>query len=333
MSLEDFPAEPGADKDEALRHEPVMLQEVLHLLDPQPGETIVDCTLGGGGHAEVICRRIGQTGRLIGFEQDEDALKRARARLHDCPVTFVHDNFRNLGNRIEETSASGVDGVLFDLGVSSFLLDTPERGFSFRTDAPLDMRMDRRQPTTAADLVSRLSEEEMVRLFYEAGLGRWARRIARAISTSRNHSPIITTAQLAELVAASLPAAYRSKKIHPATQVFQALRIAVNDEITALDIALSAAARHCNIGARIVVIAFHSTEDREVKRTFQILAGKPAPPPTYFTEELPLSQGQFTILTKKPLVPSPEEVRRNPRSRSAKLRAVERIVADGHSPS
>lgn len=332
MSSEDFPAEPGADKDGALRHEPVMLQEVLHYLDPRPGETIVDCTLGGGGHAEAICRRIGQTGRLIGFEQDEDALERARARLRDCPVTLFHDNFRNLDNQILETSARGVDGVLFDLGVSSFQLDTPERGFSFRTDAPLDLRMDRRQPTTAADLVSRLSEEEMVRLFLEAGLGRWARRIARAIITSRKRSPITTTAQLADLVAATLPAAYRSKKIHPATQVFQALRIAVNDEIAALDEALAAAARHCNIGARIVVIAFHSSEDREVKRTFQILAGKPAPPPTYFTEELSLSQGQFTILTKKPLVPSPEEVRRNPRSRSAKLRAVERTVPDGQSP-
>lgn len=332
MSLEDFSAGAGADKDEALRHEPVMLQEVLHFLDPQPGETIVDCTLGGGGHSLAICRRITQTGRLIGIEQDEDALLRARNTLQNCPVTLVHDNFRNLDKIIQQTSASGVDGVLFDLGVSSFLLDTPERGFSFRTDAPLDMRMDQRQSTTAADLVSRLTEEEMVRIFLEAGLGRWARRIARAISTSRTQSPINTTAQLADLITATLPAAYRSKKIHPATQVFQALRIAVNDEIAALDIALAAAARHCNIGARIVVIAFHSSEDREVKRTFQFLAGKPAPPPTYFTEELPLSQGQFTILTKKPLVTSLEEVRRNPRSRSAKLRAAERTVPDGQSP-
>jgi len=326
MSLDDFPAGADANKDDALRHEPAMLQEVLHFLDPQPGETIVDCTLGGGGHALAICCRMKQTGRLIGIEQDEDALARARATLRQCPVTFVHDNFRHLDNILSTLSVSGVDGFLFDLGVSSFQFDTPARGFSFRTDAPLDMRMDRRQPTTAADLVNRLSEEEMVRFFLGAGLGRWARRLARAITTSRKRSPITTTAQLAELVAATLPAAYRSKKIHPATQVFQALRIAVNDEIAALDEALTAAARYCHIGARIVVMAFHSSEDREVKRIFQILAGRSAPPPTYVTPELPLSQGQFTILTKKPLTPSPEEVRRNPRSRSAKLRAVERTV-------
>jgi 16S rRNA (cytosine1402-N4)-methyltransferase len=226
-----------------------------------------------------------------------------------------------------------VDGVLLDLGVSSFQVDTPERGFSFRTEAPLDMRMDRRQPTTAADLVNRMSEEEMVRLFFDAGYGRWARRLARAITTSRTLSPITTTVQFADLIAATLPAAYRSKKIHPATQAFQALRVAVNEEIAALDEALAAAARHCNIGARIVVIAFHSSEDREVKRTFRILAGKPAPPPTYANLEQLASQRLFAILTKKPLTPSPEEEWRNPRSRSAKLRAVERIVTDGQMQS
>jgi len=328
MSVNDFSA---GGEDNELRHEPVMLGEVLHFLDPRPGETIVDCTLGGGGHARAICRRMEGTGRLIGIEQDADALERARAALHDCPVTFVHDNFRHLDNILSSLSVAGVDGVLLDLGVSSFQFDTPERGFSFGAEAPLDMRMDRRQSTTAADLVNRMSEEEMVRLFHDAGYGRWARRIARAVSTSRKRSPIITTVQFADLIAATLPAAYRSKKIHPATQAFQALRVAVNDEIAALDVALAAAARHCNIGARIVVIAFHSSEDREVKRTFQILAGKPAPPPTHYNLEQLASQRLFTILTKKPLTTSPEEEWRNPRSRSAKLRAVERIVSDGLS--
>jgi len=326
MSSDVMPAGAGDDRDDALRHEPVMLREVLQWLDPQPGETLVDCTVGGGGHARAICERMEHTGRVIGIEQDADTLARARAALHDCPVTFVHDNFRHLDNILSSLSVDGVDGILFDLGVSSFQFDTPERGFSFRTEAPLDMRMDRRQPTTAADLVNRMSEEEMVRLFHDAGYGRWARRLARAISTSRKRSPIITTVQFADLIAATLPAAYRSKKIHPATQAFQALRVAVNEEIAALDEALAAAARHCNIGARIVVIAFHSSEDREVKRIFRLLAGKSAPPPTYYTLEQPASQQLFAVLTQKPLIPSPEEVWRNPRSRSAKLRAAERIV-------
>ena len=323
---DDIPDVPGAD-DQALHHEPVMLAEVLHYLDPQPGETIVDCTLGGGGHAREICARIAQTGRLIGIEQDADALVRAKQRLHDGNVTFVHDNFRHLDNILSSLSVDGADGFLFDLGVSSFQFDTADRGFSFRYDAPLDMRMDRRQPTTAADLVNRMPEEEMVRLFLDAGYGRWARRLARTVTTSRNQSPITTTAQFADLIAAAIPAAYRSKKIHPATQAFQALRVAVNDEIAALDTALLAAVHHCNIGARIVVIAFNSSEDREAKRIFQIFSGKSAPPPTYFTLEQPTPQRLFTVLTKKPLTPSPEETRRNPRSRSAKLRAAERTVA------
>jgi len=322
MSFNERPDDEGAYGGAS--HEPVMLAEVLHFLDPQPGDTIVDCTLGGGSHAEAICAKISQSGRLIGIEQDADALQQARQRLQHYPVTFVHDNFSNLDNILTNLSVDGVDGILFDLGVSSFQFDTPDRGFSFRYDAPLDMRMDRRQPTTAADLVNRMSEEEMVRLFWDAGYGRWARRLTRAVITSRTKSPITTTAQFAALIADTLPAAYRSKKIHPATQAFQALRVAINDEIAVLDTALLAAARHCNISARITAISFNSSEDREVKRTFQFLAGKSAPPPMYFTLEQPAPQRLFTILTKKPLTPSPAEVRRNPRSRSAKLRAAER---------
>jgi 16S rRNA (cytosine1402-N4)-methyltransferase len=171
-----------------------------------------------------------------------------------------------------------------------------------------------------------MSEEEMVRLFADAGYGRWARRLARAVITSRTNSPITNTAQFADLIADTLPAFYRSKKIHPATQAFQALRVAVNDEIAALDTALIAAAYHCNVNARITAISFNSSEDREVKRTFQFLAGKSAPPPTYFTGEQPAPQWLFSILTKKPLIPAMAEVRRNPRSRSAKLRAAERTA-------
>jgi 16S rRNA (cytosine1402-N4)-methyltransferase len=324
MTADDLP---GADAgySETLQHEPVMLREVLEHLDPQPGETIVDCTLGGGAHALAICERLGPTGRLIGIEQDADALARARRRLAGYPVTFVRDNFRHLDNIFSELSVDGVDGVFFDLGVSSFQLDTAERGFSFRREAALDMRMDQRLDTTAADLVNRMREEDLVRIFLESGYGRWARRLARAITATRQRSPITTTTQFAELVAATIPVPARSK-IHPATKAFQALRIAVNDEIAALHDALTAAASHCTMTARIVVLSYHSLEDGETKRMFQSLAGKRRPPSTPFEPEPPAPERLFAVLTKKPLTPSQDEVQRNPRSRSAKLRAAERIA-------
>jgi len=321
--------ESGEVPEAAGHHEPVMLREVLDLLDPTEGDTIIDATVGGGGHAREICRRIGPTGRLIAIDQDASALARARRTLQGCPVTLCHSNARHLRQLIAQFSISGVDGIVFDLGISSFQVDTPERGFSFRTEAPLDMRMDVRNPTTAADLVNRMTEDELVRLFLESGYGRWARKLARAVITSRQHSPITTTVQFADLIAATLPAAYRRKRIHPATQAFQALRVAVNDEIAALAEALAAAAQLCNIGARIVVITFNSLEDREVKRTFATLAGKlTTPPPDYYSTEQSKNRPRFRVLTKKPLTPSPEERRRNPRARSAKLRAVERIDPD-----
>ena len=316
---------------DSLHHEPVMLQEVLDLLDPQPGETLVDCTLGGGGHALELCRRVGPTGRVIGIEQDADALARARHRLQDCPVTFVHDNFKHLENILTTFAADGVDGFLFDLGVSSFQLEAAARGFSFRAEAPLDMRMDPRTSTTAAALVNRMSEEEMVRLFFAAGYGRWARRLTRAVITSRQQSPIITTTQFADLIAATLPATHRSK-IHPATQAFLALRIAVNDEIAVLEEALTIAAEHCNSHARIVVLSYHSLEDGVTKWKFRFLAGKRPPPSIPFAMEPPAPAPRFQILTKKPLTPTPDEIRRNPRSRSAKLRAVERLSGEADSP-
>lgn len=320
---------PGSEAGyaESLQHEPVMLSEVLEYLNPQPGKVIVDCTLGGGGHALEICRRIGPTGRLIGIEQDESALVRAKARLQDCPVTYVSDNFRHLDNILTELSVDGADGYLFDLGVSSFQLETAERGFSFRFDAPLDMRMDQRQPTTAADLVNRMREDELMRIFIESGYGRWARRLAKAITASRQQSPITTTKTFADLISATIPAAAHSK-IHPATKAFQALRIAVNDEVAALKEALIVAAHHSNSNARIVVLSYHSLEDGETKRTFHFLAGKRPPPSNPYELELPAPPRLVTVLTKKPLTPSQDEVRRNPRSRSAKLRAVERVAEE-----
>jgi 16S rRNA (cytosine1402-N4)-methyltransferase len=314
----------GEGYAEALRHEPVMRDAVLQFLDPQPGETIVDCTLGGGGHALEICRRIGPTGHLIGFDQDAQALETARRRLQGFPVTYIHDNFRNLEKRIQSLDLRGADGFVFDLGVSSFMLDNPERGFSFMHDAELDMRMDRRIPTTAADVLSRLSEQETMTLFTESGYDRrWARRLARAIIATRQHTPITRTRQFAELVAKTIPAGARSH--HPATLAFQALRMKVNDELGALSTALTAAVHCSNIAARVVAISFHSLEDGIVKRTFRYLSGKRLPPSDPYAPDEPAPPTLVSILTPKPLTPTPVEVKRNPRARSAKLRAVERV--------
>lgn len=311
---------------ESLRHEPVMLAEVLEFLDPAAGETIVDCTLGGGGHAEAICRKLGPTGRLIGIEQDAAALQRAQARLREYPVTYIHENFRHLDNILRDLSVPGVDGYLFDLGVSSMQLESAERGFSFKAvDAPLDMRMDLRNPTTAADLVNRMPEDALRRIFLESGYGRWASRLTRAVSALRKQSQIITTTQFADLIAATIPKSGHSK-IHVATKAFQALRIAVNDEIPALSEALVVAAHHSNIAARIVILSYHSLEDREVKQTFNYLSGKLSPPSVPIARELPAPPRLLSVLTKKPLTPSAEEIQRNPRCRSAKLRAAERVA-------
>lgn len=318
------PSAEGGGYAASLRHEPVMLREVLEYLDPQPGQTIVDATLGGGGHALAICERIGPQGRLIGIERDEDALRYARRRLQGYPVTYVHDSFANLENILRDLSVDGVDGYLFDLGISSLQLETAERGFSFRWEAPLDLRMDRRLPTTAADLVNRMSEEEMMNIFVQSGYGRWARRLARAIVTARQQAPISTTTAFADLVAATIPVP-KHHRIHPATQAFQALRIIVNDELAAIKTALTAATDHSNIAATIVVLSYHSLEDGIVKRSFQLLSGKRLPPSSPYEPEQPAPPRLLDIITKKPRVPTPEETARNPRSRSAKLRSARRV--------
>jgi len=309
-------------------HLPVMPDEVIGYFKPLLANdaVFVDCTLGGGGHAAAICRKLGPTGRLIGIEQDAAALKRAQEYLQEYPVTFVHENFRHLENIFNDLSVDGVDGFLFDLGISSFQIETPERGFSFRAvDAPLDSRMDLRNPTTAADLVNRMSEEDLRIIFLESGYGKWARRLARAITAQRQLSQIITTSQFADLIAATIPIAAHSK-IHPATKAFQALRITVNDEVAALSEALVVAVHRSNITARVVVISYHSLEDREAKQTFKYLSGKPLPTFHSLERELPPPPRLVSVLTKKPLTPSAEEIQRNPRSRSAKLRVAERVA-------
>jgi len=304
-------------------HIPVMLAEVLEYLAPRPGGIYVDCTLGLGGHTKAIAELVGPTGRVYGIEQDEDAIKIATQRLQGLPVTIIKSNFRDLDRVISDLSVDGVDGFLFDLGVSSLQLDTPERGFSFRFEAPLDMRMDRNRPTTAADVVNRMSEEDLRVIFIESGYGSWARRIAKAITAKRQLSPINTTTELVALITATVPSAAHSK-INVATLAFQSLRIVANDELAALTEALIAATNYCNIKARIAVVSFHSLEDRVTKRTLQYLCGKRPPRTSIYEPDIPAPPRLLSAVTNKPLLPSREEQKKNPRSRSAKLRVVER---------
>ena len=284
-------------------HEPVLLYEVLSLLDPKPGRLICDATVGTGGHAEAILARGAE---LVGLDKDPQALELARARQarFGPRVQLLHADFRDLRTALSRLGVKAIDGVLFDLGVSSLQLDSPARGFSFREEAPLDMRMDPAQPRTAAELVNRLPEPELARILWEYGEERYARRIARAIVRARDKAPIRTTSELARLVARCYPPGRH--RIHPATRTFQALRIAVNDELSVLEEGLTQAIELLSPGGVVCVISFHSLEDRIVKHLFRERAAK----------------GKLELLTKKPLRPSAEEVARNPRARSAKLRAA-----------
>lgn len=271
----------------------------------------MDSTVGLGGHAEAILERSAPTGLLYGIDRDAEALELARTRLHRFGrrAVLLHGDFRDL---LRLTEGWGpFDGILFDLGVSSFQLADPERGFSFVKEGPLDMRMDRSRGKTAAELLQECSEGELIRILREYGEERWARRIAKAIVKARKEEPLVSTRQLRELVERSIPRPAWPKRIHPATRTFQALRIATNDELRGLGLALEEAAGLLSPGGRIVVIAFHSLEDRIVKETFKALSLK--------------EPRIFRPLTRKPLVPSKEELERNPRSRSAKLRALERV--------
>jgi 16S rRNA (cytosine1402-N4)-methyltransferase len=272
----------------------------------------VDCTLGEGGHAEAILEAASPDGLLFGIDRDDAALRKAGERLtrFGSRVRLLHDSFKNLGALLKTQGVEAVDGILMDLGVSALQLMDPERGFSFQKDGPLDMRMDRRSPVTAADLVNSLSEREMARVVFEYGEERWARRIARVVVEARKAKPITRTLELAELIRRAVPPAARSGRLHPATRTFQALRVLVNRELDQLDDALIDAVACLNPGGRLCVIAFHSLEDRIVKSTFRRLSrSRPAP---------------VRLLTKKPTVPDRDEIRENPRARSARLRVVER---------
>ena len=292
-------------------HTPVLLSEVIELLAPKTGQTLVDCTLGTGGHSLALLPHLLPAGRVIALDQDAQALELARQRLAEFApqLTFVQDNFRHLPEILSRVGIERVHGLLADLGISSLHVDRADRGFSFLKEGPLDMRMDPRQTTTAASLVHRLSERDLAHILEVYGEERWARRIAKRIVMARMMQPIDTTTQLARIVADAAPKQSTSRHLHPATRTFLALRIAVNDELKALEALLAALPDLVAVGGRAVIISFHSLEDRLVKRAFQHGA----------------EAGVFRLLTKKPLRSSEQEVHANPRSRSAKLRAVERI--------
>ena len=286
-------------------HRSVLLDEILAYLAPASGGVYVDGTLGLGGHTEAILSRSAPDGRVIAFEWDEAAIALSRERLQSfgSRLTVVKRNFAEIAEGLEELGIEVVDGILIDIGLSSLQLDRGERGFSFQRDEPLDMRMDIRRGTTAASLLASCSEEELADIFYYFGDERQARPIAARIAMARGKEPIRTTGQLAELIARAVPKRFHPKKIHVATKVFQALRIAVNTELENLARILDTAAPLLKPGARFCVISFHSLEDRMVKRKFR-------------------ENKQLEILTARPVVPGAEEIAGNPRSRSARLRVA-----------
>ena len=316
----------------APRHIPVLLDEAIDFLKVSPGGTYVDGTVGLGGHARRILEALGGTGRVIAIDRDEEALSQARERLRSYAgaVSFHRDNFRNLPLLLNGLGLAGVDGCLLDLGVSSLQLESPSRGFSFRLEGPLDMRQDRRSRTTAADLVNGLPEQELAEIFRRYGEERRAGAIASEIVRQREQHPLRTTGQLADLVRRVSPAG--RGKTDPATRVFQALRIRVNQELEGLDDFLEEAVGLLKPEGRLVVIAFHSLEDRTVKTVFRRLAGRcvcfrPADRCTCPR----VVRGR--VLTPRPVRPGRREIEENPRSRSARLRAFEKLeekeCADG----
>lgn len=304
-------------------HKPVLFAETVEALQIKPDGIYVDGTAGGGGHSAAIAARLSEGGRLICIDQDPDAIAVLQERIGGLPqVTIVQENFARIDSVLSSLELPGADGILIDLGVSSHQLDTPERGFSFHTDAPLDMRMSQ-QGTTAAELINTLDERSLTRILSEYGEERYARSIARNIVRTREQEPMKTTLQLAELVKASMPAAARREGGHPARRTFQALRIAVNGELDMLSAGLDAMFERLNPGGRLAAITFHSLEDRMVKQRFASWCeGCVCPPdfPVCVCGRTPRARLPFKVKG-----PSAQELEANPRSRSAKLRAVEKF--------
>lgn len=301
------------------RHSPVMPSEVLYWLLGDGRKIFLDCTVGYSGHAEKLLEGSGPDGRLVGLDRDRSAIEASRQRLSrfGTRAILMHGHFMELKQHLSEQGLAQVDGIVFDLGVSSPQLDEPARGFSFQQDGPLDMRMDQSIDGTAADLINRWPEAQLADAIFQFGEERFSRRIARAIVRARERHPLGTTKELVSVIEGAVPANYRHGRLHCATRTFQALRISVNQELDCLESALRDAVDVLSPGGRVCVISFHSLEDRIVKHTFRALSGK--------------EDTALVVLTKKPQVSTREESDRNPRSRSAKLRVIQRVSKEGHS--
>ena len=310
-------------------HRPVLYQEVLEGLNIRPDGIYIDGTAGGAGHSTGIISALSDRGRLIALDQDETAVKIATERLSAFGerARVVHSNFREVANVCRMLGVNRIDGMLLDLGVSSYQLDTADRGFSYQADAPLDMRMDQTNPLTAEDVVNTYPEEELRRILFAYGEERFSPKIAAAIVRARESAPIKTTGELAEIIKSAIPAAARQGGHHPAKRSFQAIRIEVNAELDVIAPAIRQAVELLNPGGRIAVITFHSLEDRLVKQTFaELAAGCTCPKgfPVCVCGKRP----QVKIITTKPILPSAEELEENPRSRSAKLRIAEKLIGE-----
>lgn len=307
------------------QHVSVLLEETVTAVLTDPDGIYVDCTLGGAGHSHALGERLSEKGLLIGFDQDEVALEVAKKRLSDlrCRVMTIPSNFRYLKKELAERGIDAVDGIIFDLGVSSYQLDTAERGFSYMNDGPLDMRMDRHNPLSAEVVVNDYDAEELVRIIREYGEERWAKRIVEFIVDARQEERITTTGQLVSIIKKAIPAKARQDGPHPAKRTFQAIRIEVNQELSILHDTFVDAAELLTPGGRMGVITFHSLEDRITKQTFKELSTGCICPP-----ELPVCVCHHVATVKarnKAIEPSVEEIERNPRSRSAKLRVAEKL--------
>ena len=306
-------------------HQPVLRAEVLTFLSPLTGKTVIDGTLGLGGHTEALLQA-DETVQVIGIDQDAQAIALASERLarFGSRVRIIHGNFRDLDQHLGEVEIKTVDGLLLDIGVSSLQLDVDERGFSFRRDGPLDMRMDRTGPQTAADWIHTATESELSDVIFRFGEERYARRIARAVVAARESDRIESTTQLADIIRKSVPAKYDHRRLHPATRTFQAIRMFLNDELGALKAGLAVGFECLTVGGTLVVISFHSLEDRIVKRFFREKAQDCVCPPK-FPECVCDKEIEAKILTPRPVTAAPQEIEANPRSRSAKLRAAVRL--------
>lgn len=310
----------------AYRHIPVMLNEAIHYLNCRPGKTYTDCTLGGSGHARAICERILPDGLLIGIDQDKDAIANAHEALqsYSSNIHLFHGNFKNLPRYLAQINIDAVDGILLDLGLSLHQLESSGRGFSFRKDEPLDMRMDKRSAIRAADLINDSTEEALRKMIKDLGEERWSKQIARRIVKRRRQEKILTSRQLAQIVSEAIPRRKAETRIHPATRVFMALRIAVNRELEVLGHFMAGVADWLNPAGRLCVLSFHSLEDRIVKQQIKTMEkGCICPPkvPVCGCGKKPVMRS----LTKKVLRPTEDEVARNPMARSTRLRAAVRI--------